>query len=68
MNYTCQHCHQTYQKSWTDQDVIKEYQHRFPEHMHTGKCVVCDDCYKEIMAWVDSLSPMERRQIETAWH
>lgn len=47
--YTCSVCHETYLKTWTDEDAMKECDENFPEMVGKPVAVVCDDCYQEFM-------------------
>ena len=44
--FTCEECHETYDKGWTDEEAAAEAELAFG--ITTG-AIVCDDCYNKIM-------------------
>ena len=44
--FTCEECHETYDKAWTDEEAAAEAELAFG--ITTG-ATVCDDCYNKIM-------------------
>ena len=44
--FTCEECHETYDKAWTDEEASAEAELAFG--ITTG-ATVCDDCYNKIM-------------------
>lgn len=45
--YCCAICKQIFEKSWTDEEVLKEKRDNGWEDIPFEKCkIVCDDCYK----------------------
>jgi hypothetical protein len=53
--FTCENCGETWEKGWTDEEADAEYEGAFGLGAPSGKerAVVCDDCYAEIMGWLD---------------
>lgn len=49
-SYTCAECGQTYESGWDEEDATAELAATFPLQDKTACDVVCDDCYKKIMA------------------
>ena len=48
--YTCARCEKTYEKTWTDEEAMKETKENFGEDIEIEDCsVVCDDCYNILM-------------------
>jgi hypothetical protein len=52
-SFTCSHCRKTFEKLWTDEEARQEYAQNFPAMSKEPKAQVCDDCYREIMAWAE---------------
>jgi DNA-directed RNA polymerase subunit RPC12/RpoP len=49
--YVCANCHGTFEKAWTDEEALAEYEAAFTEEERADvREVVCDDCYTLIMA------------------
>lgn len=49
--YECGHCHEVYEKGWSDEEAEKEAQDTFgkpSEEWVGGKVTVCDDCYQKM--------------------
>lgn len=63
--YTCAACHETYEKTgkWDDIDAKAEYLSLYPECRDDEFDVVCDDCYKQIRAWLSKLTPEEKKKM-----
>ncbi len=52
--YECALCHGTFEKDWTDEEALAEYEATFTEEERQDvREVVCDDCYKKIMKWAN---------------
>lgn len=51
--YRCDSCGNVYEKAWTDEEAQAEYEADFPtsSKIDTSPAVVCDDCYKLMIAW-----------------
>ncbi len=58
--YTCDHCHQTFEKEWSDEDASAESLEQFGVDITTdpSMAIVCDDCYRMMIA---ELPPQEWR-------
>lgn len=51
-NFTCEACHKTLPKGWTDEEARAEAADNFPgmDPDDTAQAgVVCDDCYRKMM-------------------
>lgn len=53
--YQCANCLEVYEKYWSDEEAEKEYVSNFPSSNAASveQAVVCDDCYKRMVAWKD---------------
>lgn len=51
--YVCEACKQKFGKTISDERAEAEYVRDFPG-MNEERSVVCDECYKKIMAWAFS--------------
>jgi len=49
--FTCENCHQEFNKGWSDEEQEEEMEKNFPGLSEDDRAEVCDDCYKEMMAW-----------------
>lgn len=49
--YTCDNCGRTFEKTWSDDDALAEATELFGEIPPEERAIVCDDCWREIMAW-----------------
>jgi DNA-directed RNA polymerase subunit RPC12/RpoP len=50
--FICARCGGTFDTEWSDDEADAEYKENFPEvRGNEAREVVCDDCYKEFMAW-----------------
>jgi nitrate/TMAO reductase-like tetraheme cytochrome c subunit len=46
--YTCENCHGTFEKAWSDEEALAEAEaHGFEEPYG----VLCDDCHQRFMVW-----------------
>lgn len=52
--FTCARCHRTFEKSWSDEDSIAEYERTMPNAVARDDDTVqiCNNCYPEFIAWV----------------
>ena len=49
--YKCAKCGGIFEKDWSDADALEECVNRFgKEIINEELCIVCDDCYKQILA------------------
>lgn len=46
--FTCDNCHQTFLKGWTDEEAALEMYENLGDY-RGELAVVCDDCYKMIL-------------------
>lgn len=51
--YTCDECGATHEKGWTDAEATAEMVANFGELDADDIAVVCDDCYRKMVAWKD---------------
>lgn len=54
--YRCDACGGTFTSEWPDADAEREAEQVFGVDgaaTHPGMAEVCDDCYREIMSWLD---------------
>jgi len=53
--YTCKRCGGTFEKTWTDEEANAERDTLFsPAELEAeGESVICDDCFKAFMAWLE---------------
>lgn len=60
--YQCEICLGVFVKGWSDEEAQAEYEQLFPKHVaaKADKGVVCDDCYKKLVAW----KPPEQAEAE----
>lgn len=52
--YQCEHCGGIFEleEDWTEEMKWEEYDRNFPGEPHETKAVVCDDCYKMMVATI----------------
>ncbi len=48
--FKCASCNKIYEKGWTDEENKKEFREHFCREVDETDELVCDDCYKKIMA------------------
>lgn len=48
--FCCAACGGVYEKAWTDQDAAEEFDAVFPDEEIENAEVVCDDCFRAMMA------------------
>jgi hypothetical protein len=55
--FTCTVCHETFEKGLSDSEAVEQYAEEFPECQGVVPLsetdLVCDDCYKKILPWLD---------------
>lgn len=49
--FTCECCGGTFDTGWTDEERDAEAKRNFPDLEPDDRLLVCDDCYKLIMAF-----------------
>lgn len=47
--FTCDYCHGTFEKGWTDEEADAELRENFGLTHDETDSVACDDCYNKIM-------------------
>jgi len=52
--FTCENCGGTFPYAWSDSDAMEEAKENFGDVPKDELSIVCDDCYKEIMAWSET--------------
>jgi len=60
--YTCDHCKQEFMSDRPDEEAEKEHQEVFGEPVGEDTGVLCDDCWKEFIAWFNSLPDDKKRK------
>jgi hypothetical protein len=53
--YTCECCGGTFEKGWSDEEMRLESVEKFPELKDEDAAVVCDDCYKKIENYINTM-------------
>ena len=48
--YQCAMCGKVYKKKWSDEEAWEEHDSNFPGESHETAAIVCDDCYKKMVA------------------
>jgi len=48
--YQCAMCGKVYKKRWKEEEAWEEHDRNFPGEPHETAAVVCDDCYKAMVA------------------
>lgn len=64
--FTCAYCHETFESAWTDEEAIAEAQATFSEVELEATEVVCDECYKAVMAALDGIREQVRQEAAAA--
>lgn len=66
-SYICAHCNIKYNRTSSDKECHEEYKKNFPELKGIPEKIdiICDDCYKKIMPWINSLSWKERDEMRS---
>lgn len=49
--FQCVMCGETFQKGWSDEEAMKEYEQNYGAHIGEEMDVVCDECHDAIMVW-----------------
>jgi DNA-directed RNA polymerase subunit RPC12/RpoP len=53
-SYTCARCGGTFGKARSDEEAIAEARSTWtPETMADPQAVICDDCFREFIAWAE---------------
>lgn len=56
--YTCGNCGGIFTKTWSDEEAMAEARSLFPaEDLEDGIGIVCDGCFRVIMAWASGDVP-----------
>lgn len=50
--YTCAKCGGVFEYAWTDEEAEAERQEKYPSFSQAECDIVCDDCFKQVDAWV----------------
>jgi len=54
--FTCEACGKTFPTGWTDAEARAEAKaNGWGDIAQDDMAIICDDCYKEIRAWMQSL-------------
>lgn len=63
-NFTCDVCHRTFPKAWTDEEALAEAKKAFGADVASlDNGVVCEDCYQQFQKWRAGLSPDEEAKL-----
>jgi len=49
-HYKCSSCGEVFKSEWSSEEASKELQERFPDVPKESCDLVCEDCYKKILA------------------
>ena len=54
--FTCNACHETFDKEWTDEEAAEEAKERWgiTDIHSSGVAVMCDQCYDSMNAWLET--------------
>ena len=56
--YTCEVCHGTFNKTRSDEEAREEMQALWrTQEGDDDPGIVCDDCFKDVMAWAETNHP-----------
>ncbi len=66
--FTCECCAKTFQKIWSDEEALKEFEQAPWNIANNERALICDDCFTEFKTWLDSLSPEQRAAIRRKYH
>lgn len=47
--YLCASCGNMFEKDWTDEEAIADFNNDFPGYSKDDTVIVCDDCYQRIL-------------------
>lgn len=61
-DFTCEKCHQTFNKGWTEEEAEKEFSSAPWNVEGDDRALICDDCFKEFQEWFSKLTPEDRRR------
>lgn len=61
--FTCEKCHQTFNKGWSEEETEKEFASAPWNVPGDDRGLICDDCFEEFKKWFDSLTPEDHRKI-----
>ena len=50
--YKCENCNNVYKSGWTEEERDKEARELWGDLQEEEKMIVCDDCFKLLMAFV----------------
>lgn len=55
--FDCAQCGGTFTKGWTDEEARAEAERNYgvPAERVVEPATVCDDCYRAVMGWVETL-------------
>lgn len=71
--YTCAVCYEVYEfvenEKWNDLKATQEFLEVHPEYANTNEVleIVCDDCYQQYRAWLDTLSEDEKKKMRETY-
>jgi DNA-directed RNA polymerase subunit RPC12/RpoP len=55
-SYICESCGETYVSDWTDSEADTEALEKWGPLAAEDRAVVCDDCFREFIAWHEKRS------------
>lgn len=64
--YTCEGCGGTFTPApgWSEEDAAKEAEQLFGAPVpEDDRAILCDDCYKQFLAWFETLTPADHAAI-----
>lgn len=64
IQFTCQKCHGTFNKSWSEEEAEKEFSTSPWGIPGDDRVIICDDCFQLFKKWFDSLTPEQQKQIK----
>ena len=56
-SYTCENCGGTFTKGWSDEQAQAESESLYPAQDLEETGIVCDNCFRKIMAWAQVNMP-----------
>ena len=61
--FVCAACHGTFPKGWSDEEALAESVDVFGVALPAeDQAVVCDDCYKQMMAWGEANGALDQER------
>lgn len=58
MIVTCEHCHQTFDSDWGDEESLEEARLVFKDGINPEeRAVICDECYELFLEWIKKTHP-----------